>query len=316
MTSFDISEDDTVLSNSTRALSPVPIRGNGRSRFLQSLNEDECAAPEIEATFLSYIISSSRAQCEGIGKNVTDDALRSTVAAFTTIFDSQSCWASLCNESSNPSDLFFKILFAEAARCADIDTSVIPECVLGHVFDLIFASDDPQVKRVRRTLQKSSSCDQPSENELGLFVTFLLTEAEQTCTAINADFDAELDQTFDALIKIFGASQCWGVEECEDDMFYYDDDWMTPVVQMDGTRCELETVNASSTKAIDLSYYYLLETASSSEDIAASSILTIERNLVTHACSSERRRLEDALSEIIAVDSKPLDTISTECKST
>ena len=235
----------------------------------------------------------------------------------------RSCWASLCDESSNPSDLFFKILFAEAARCASVDTSFIPECVLGHIFDVIFTSDDSQVNRVRRSLAKeSSSCDQqPSAAELGFFVTFLLTEAEQTCPANDDNSDVDLELAFDALVKIFGASQCWGVDECsgEDDAITFDDDWMTPVVQLDGTRCDLQTVNASSTKALDLSYYYVLETVSSNEEDISASIQGIERQFVTQVCSPERRRLEDTelLSfdpEIIAVDSNPLDTIASDCK--
>jgi hypothetical protein len=230
------------------------------------------------------------------------------------------CWTSLCDESSDPSDLFFKILFAEAARCAGVDTSFIPECVLADVFDVIFNSDDTGVARVRRSLAKesqSSTCEQPTDAELSYFVSFLLMEAEQSCTANNSNSDADLDSIFKALVSIFGASDCWGVTECGDDAIT--DDWMTPVVQMDGTFCNLGLVNASSTRTIDLSYYYLMETASTSEEDAVSSIEAIEQAFVTYVCSWERRRsLEDAaLSfeiDILAVDSNPLDTISSKCK--
>ena len=232
----------------------------------------------------------------------------------------RSCWTSLCGESSNPSDLFFKILFSEAARCAGVEMNDIPECLLNEIFSVIFASGDSSVRRFRRALQESS-CEQPSASELKFFVTFLLTEAEQTCTSNNANVNAiDLDKTYDSLVKIFGASHCWGVDDCgEDDTSYDDDWWVTPVVVMDGTRCDLESINVD-TKAVELSYYYLLETVSSNEDEIMLSIEGIERSLITHVCSVERRRsLEDMYGtgdhpNILAVDSNPLDTISKDCK--
>ena len=196
----------------------------------------------------------------------------------------------------------------------------IPECLLNEIFSVIFASEDSNVGRVRRVLQESS-CEQPSATELGFFVTFLLTEAEQTCAALNANVDAsDLDSAFDSLVKIFGASHCWGVDECgEDDAPNDDDWWATPVVVMDGTRCDLDSINVD-TRAIELSYYYLLETVSSNEDETMLSIEGIERSLITYVCSVERRRsleeMDDTVDHpnILAVDSNPLDTISTDCK--
>jgi hypothetical protein len=216
--------------------------------------------------------------------------------------------------------LFFKILFAEAARCAGVDTSFIPDCVLANVFDVIFSSDDTEVVRVRRSLAKeSNTCEQPTTAELSYFVSFLLMEAEQSCTANNANLDADLDRIFQSLVSIFGASDCWGVDACGDDAIT--DDWRTPVVQMDGTFCNLglANVNASSTRTIDLSYYYLLETASTSAEDAVLSIEAIEQAFVTYVCSWERRRsLEDTTlsfePDILAVDSNPLDSISSKCK--
>lgn len=58
-------------------------------RFLQALNEDECTSPEIEETFLSFLVDSSRAQCKGIGINVTDFEFDETLTGFSTIFDSE-----------------------------------------------------------------------------------------------------------------------------------------------------------------------------------------------------------------------------------
>ena len=87
-----------------------------RGRFLQT-NEDECTPPDIDESFLNFTLDSSAAQCNGSGQSVSTAEFQSAQSGFTTIFSNQSCWAALCDESSNPSDLFFKILFAEAARC-------------------------------------------------------------------------------------------------------------------------------------------------------------------------------------------------------
>lgn len=106
LTSFD-------AGNSTELMSSSSSRG----RFLQTLNEDECTPPDIEESFLNFTLDSSAAQCKGIGQNVSTAEFQLAHSGFTTIFSNQICWAALCDESSNPSDLFFKILFAEAARC-------------------------------------------------------------------------------------------------------------------------------------------------------------------------------------------------------
>lgn len=65
------------------------VNSSGQRRFLQALNEDECMPPEIEESFLSFIVGSSRAQCEGIEMSVTDAEFDEALTAFSTIFDSE-----------------------------------------------------------------------------------------------------------------------------------------------------------------------------------------------------------------------------------
>jgi hypothetical protein len=89
LTSFDVSDGEAGPINATIALSVTPTNGASRARFLQSLNEDECSAPDIEPTFLSFILGSSRAQCEGTGTFVSDAEFDAALAGFSTIFDSE-----------------------------------------------------------------------------------------------------------------------------------------------------------------------------------------------------------------------------------
>lgn len=300
-----------------------PTNGS-KARFLQSMNDNECMPPEIEDAFLNFIIDSSRAQCEGVGDSVSGAEFDMALNGFSTIFNSNQCWSSLCAESSHPSDLFFKILFAEAARCAGVTdpNAIIPQCVLSQIFSVIFSSEEgSEVSRIRRALQESSSCEQPNAIELGYFVTFLLTEAESACSENenNANIDLDFGAVFDTLVTIFGASQCWGVDECSDAGTTYNDDWFMPVVKMEGTRCEGPSADISSTRAIELSYFYLVETPAISEEVMVETIKGIERSFISHACSMERRRsLEDVGSsfepDIRAIDSNPLDVISADCE--
>ncbi|KAL3786924.1 hypothetical protein HJC23_013259 [Cyclotella cryptica] len=326
LTSYEFANDGTGALNKTSG------------RFLQSMGENECIPPEVDVAFLEFIVNTSKKQCDVIQSTVSETEYEDTLKAFTTIFDSKSCWASLCDESSNPSDLFFKILFEEAAKCAGVIIDDVPQCVLNHIFDMIFMTDDVGVGRVRRALQESSSCEPPTTSEIGYFVTFLLTEAVATCGAAGVNIDAtDLDNAFDSLIKIFGASKCWGVEECEEnddnhssnaDDFTDDDD--EAILTIDGTRCYFEQVNATSLRAIDLTYFYILETASTKEEDALASLEAIERSFVLFVCGIDTRRsLEDTTvaeaqvyadistdPKVVAVDSNPLDMISTDygCK--
>lgn len=326
LTSLDLTEEGTGVVNRTS------------ERILQSLSENECMPPEVDITFLEFLVDSSKEQCEGIQNSVSDNEYDETLQALITIFDSESCWASLCNESSNPSDLFFKILFEEAAKCAGVVIDDIPQCVLSHIFDMIFISDDANVGSVRRALQETSSCEQPTAPEIGYFVTFLLTEAVATCDAVGVNIDAsDLDKVFDSLIKIFGTSKCWGVDECEENEDNYADDAddftghdNEATLTMDGTRCYFEPVDALSLRSIDLTYFYTLETASTKVEDVLASIEAIERSFVTYVCGIDRRRsLEDTNTtvkdsqvydiastepKVVAVDSNPLDTFSSECK--
>jgi hypothetical protein len=99
---------------------------------------------------------------------------------------------------------------------------------------------------------------------------------------------------------------------------------------MDGTRCYFESVDALSLRAIDLTYFYTLETASTKEEDVLASLEAIERSFVIYVCGIDRRRsLEDTNTtvkesqvydivstdpKVVAVDSNPLDTISADCK--
>lgn len=197
----------------------------------------------------------------------------------------------------------------------------IPDCVLTHIFDVIFSSDNTEVKRLRRALQESTySCEQPpSQEELVFFVTFLLNDATSSCTLNNTNLEADLETVFGSLLTVFGASQCWGVKNGCDQNVRTDDTWFTPAIQMDGTRCDFEPVDEAPTRSIELSYYYILETSSSKKVDVIKSIEEIERSFIAHICSFDGRRTLEAISlqpKIISIDSNPLDTISSHCKST
>ena len=199
----------------------------------------------------------------------------------------------------------------------------IPQCVQSHIFGIIFTSEDPSVGRVRRSLAKeSSSCEPPSMEELIPFVTFLLTGAPTACDDIT--FDRSV--VYEYLLKIFGSSDCWGVDDCnvDDDIVtqypYDEEDWW-PVVTMDGTVCDLEPYSDPiSTRTIDLSYFYLFEAASGTDEEVIASIQGIERSFITYVCGLERRRsLEQANDDsyehsIISVDSNPLDNVASDCE--
>lgn len=199
----------------------------------------------------------------------------------------------------------------------------IPPCVQSHIFGIIFTSEDPSVGRVRRSLAKeSSSCEPPSMEELIPFVTFLLTGAPTACDDIT--FDRSV--VYESLLKIFGSSDCWGIDDCnvDDDIVtqypYDEEDWW-PVVTMDGTVCDLEPYSDPlSTRTVDLSYFYLFEAASGTDEEVIASIQGIERSFITYVCGLERRRsLEQANDDsyeysIISVDSNPLDNVSSDCE--
>lgn len=199
----------------------------------------------------------------------------------------------------------------------------IPGCVQSHIFGIIFTSEDPSVGRVRRFLAKeSSSCEPPSMEELIPFVTFLLTGAPTACNDVT--FDSSV--VYEYLLKIFGASDCWGVDECnvDDDMviqYPYGGEGWWPIVTMDGTVCDLDpSINYPSLRTVDLSYYYLIEASSGTDEDIVASIQGIERSIITYVCSLERRRsLEQANRDsyepnIISVDSNPLDNVTSDCE--
>ena len=238
----------------------------------------------------------------------------------------RSCWAQLCDESSSPSDLFFRLLFEDVAKCAGVDTTVIHPCILNSIFDTIFSTDNEDIGQLRRALEDTSSCDQPNSAEIDLFVSMVLKEADATCDANTGDFG----MAFDALTKIFGASTCWGgAEDCSEgsdlanDSYAYDDDFQLTIT-MDGTVCEFGgSSEGLATRTIDLSYYYLIETKSNSDENITASIQALERSLIRLVCGMERRRSlehDDAYDDafvypiVLAVDSNPLDTVSSECK--
>lgn len=206
---------------------------------------------------------------------------------------------------------------------------------MDHVFGLVFNSDNSDIRKIRRVLQENYACAQPSTAELSFFVTFLLVEAETTCTTEGITLsDVEWEKAAYDLVQVFAAAQCWGMPESDcddvvDDAIAFDDD--TTLINLipkedvrielrgklsdDGTRCDFEDAPATE-RDIDLTYLYRVETASNDETAILDSIEGIERALVVLPCNgAERRRsLEDIGVHVVAIDSSPLDTISTECE--
>ena len=296
---------------------------------------DQCR-PEVNDDDLLSILTTSKQECIDSGTPISDDEFQATFSSFMLIFDeSNTCWNTLCGDSDPTGDLFFQILFDQASECADVTLSV-DECILDHILEVVFQPDAPDnsATRVRRSLQESC-CEEPTESDLNFYASYLLLSADAACAdkgSVKITTD-EWNKATDDLVKLFGATKCWGVEPCEDGdgevvvnptpsssdedaaisgdvvLPYYEG----PVLSEDSEVCTLATDSYApeEVRSLELSFYYQVETTSDSLDLGL-----IERELIALVCddAGNERRLSELETEVVAVDASPEDVISEECE--
>ncbi|KAK1744494.1 hypothetical protein QTG54_005027 [Skeletonema marinoi] len=320
----------TATSSPTNTVTVIPT----------SSPTDQCR-PEVDENNLLSILTTSKQECIDSGTPVSEDTFQSTLSSFLAIFDeSNTCWDSLCGDSDITSDLFYQILFEEASQCADVTLSV-DDCILDHILDMVFQSgaSDESGSRVRRSLQESCCESTPTESDLNFYATFLLLGADAACAEQGSVeiTTEEWNAATEDLVKLFGATECWGVEPCEEDdvdgqevptpapsdendaisgdsedVLPYNDG---PVLSDNGQVCTITTEISEDVRSLELSFYYQVETTSDSFDLGL-----IERALIEKVCddASNERRLNELEAVVVSVDASPDDVVSEEytCTST
>mmetsp|Transcript_15742 Transcript_15742/g.28547 ORF Transcript_15742/g.28547 Transcript_15742/m.28547 type:complete len:875 (+) Transcript_15742:205-2829(+) len=303
----------------------LTMASNGRLRFLQASNKTEaqCGTPKISEQDLRPLMDFNMQQCAD-EDDVPDEDFERTLSTFLRIFAHEDCWESLCRET-DPSELFFKAFFDQAAQCANVDLD-IHKCAMDHIFELITVVDDGE--------QDSDPCNLPSEAELSSFVSFMMIDAKQVCNEMNITLESsEWNKATSDLVTIFTASQCWGIVDCdgEPDVSSIDYSWPTEspvygdekdsrlVVTDDGYTCIYEKdTDPELERTLVLSFFYLVGTVSADERSLEKSLENIERALIYLACSVGDGRRSRALNEyqqdtiVVAVDSSPEDVVSSD----
>jgi len=94
-----------------------------------------CHPGEIGVDYIDDVLASTKDTCVRLGFDVSDEDVQATRESFAQLFASDDCWDALCGEESDPSALFFKILFNEAAACANVQMD-LPECVMETVSEV------------------------------------------------------------------------------------------------------------------------------------------------------------------------------------
>jgi hypothetical protein len=291
---------------------------------------DQCR-PEVNEPDLLSILTTSKQVCIDSGTNVSNETFQATLSSFLEIFDEENtCWDSLCEHSDATSDLFYQILFEQASECADVTLSV-DDCILDHIIDVVFSNDSEDGSRVRRSLQESC-CDTPTESDLNFYAQYLLLSADAACTEQgNVEITTEAWNTAtNELVKLFSATECWGVEPCEEgDDVVVDEEVSSadqnaaisgdtppfhdgPLLSDDGEVCTITPgISDEDVRSLELSFYYQVETTSDSLDLGL-----IERTLIEKVCddAGNERRLNELETEVVAVDASPDDVVSEQCK--
>jgi hypothetical protein len=200
-----------------------------RLRFLQSDDYDygDCGPPPITEEALMFIMAGARDQCSSLSLEFTDEEFDGTLAEFMKVFQSESCWQSLCEEN-NP--LFFQIMLDEAGKCAQVDLDA-DQCIIDHLFDATMGSSeeeegDDDGANIRRALEHSS-CHQPSMEEWTAYISYMLSGAEESCLESGVSLEPNvLDKATSDFVQIFSSPHCMGNEDFNDDgdCQQYDDD--------------------------------------------------------------------------------------------
>ena len=322
-----------VFERPTPAPAPQTSTPTLTSTAVSNSTEDQCR-PEVNEDDLLSILTTSKQECIDSGTLISDETFQATHAAFTSIFEpTNTCWDTLCNDSDPSSDLFFQILFDQASECAGVELTV-EECILDHILEVVFVSNAPDESgtSVRRSL--SESCCEPTESDLNFYATYLLLSAEAACAESGsaAITTEEWNKATDDLVKLFGATECWGVDPCDEEDEVVSQELPTPsptsnsaisgdvappfydgpILSDDGKLCTITPdYDSSAVRSLELSFFYQVETTSESLDLGA-----IERALIAEVCdaAASERRLQDYETEVVAVEASPEDVISDDCE--
>ncbi|KAL7445767.1 hypothetical protein ACHAXH_008028 [Discostella pseudostelligera] len=193
-------------------------------RFLQAVEttDEACGRPDVPEQDMRAIMSVAEAECEQSGIDVADVEFDSVLNTFLQLFASKGCWVSLCSGSDDSTELLFDILLDDAAQCAGVQLDA-NECVMDHIVGLLVNGGDAVAGGVPRGFPRmlqqveSDPCDQPSEEELTFFVSYLLTDAEAKCTGTGVDLNStDWYSLSSSLVTIFSSPTCWGVDGCSD----------------------------------------------------------------------------------------------------
>ena len=194
----------------------------GRQRFLQSSNN--CVPPPITKETMRSImnVAIAKDQCQ---VSISDDEFSAVLDTFMGVFTATECWESLCNPDASIK-LLIRLLFEDAARCAGVELDV-HECVYDHIIEMLAMTNAPTGRNLRRVLKQQPSmteesipCTTPSETEMKLFVSTLLTDSKDKCIASGFDSLESYSTNYwenvsSDLATIFSSPTCWGVSGCE-----------------------------------------------------------------------------------------------------
>ena len=118
------------LQASSRRVTVAPF--DGKARLLLATEpralSDECGPLDVptEDTFRP-VMDLARQQCWDEERiRASDDEFESLLAIFLDVFANNDCWDHLCDGGSDLDEIFFKLIFNEAAECANVDLFDIP----------------------------------------------------------------------------------------------------------------------------------------------------------------------------------------------
>jgi len=205
-----------------------------RRRFLQ---EEGGCRPELSEQDLRDLMNGSRAECNQVSIEYTNEYFDGILGEFWKVFSADSCWTELCNSP----DIFFKLMFDHAMQCANVEFDV-DECITDQIFSMTFAGPDSYDDdddyyggggltssnpnhRVLRSLQdvmngeSDADCVEVNEFELAFFASFILMEAEGQCAELNISVTPEdIAKASADLVTLFGSPHCFGgPHACPDD---------------------------------------------------------------------------------------------------
>ena len=218
---IELDRDDCLVSTVMDIM--TSSQDMNRRRFLQEEGSD-CAPPELQEEMLLALLGGARQQCSANAIEYMEEEYQQRVNQIMSLFNAESCWVDLCEESMNPSETFMMLFIEEVAECANAEIGIVNQCLFDGVFGtLLFSGAEDQTniggdmsRRALRILshnetEVSSQCG-PSEEEVGPFVGLMLYAIEQNCTASGEQIEqSDLETAYNELVKLFTAPpQCWG----------------------------------------------------------------------------------------------------------